>query len=194
MSDKYEDNRKWLQRLLPTMTSLHYDTDTFNKPQFSLKQDLTDKTIFLNSFKMLGKCALVTFASAGFGFFMGLIMSSFEFNRQMHIDTDRSTRSQLKQQFFGYGRFLKRQSLGFMKFGFYISLIEIPLELAFGKITTPAIILSGGLAAVLLQPRDLKFNWRGPNPHLGPIFMRFLSSGMFIGLIGMYMNKGNDTV
>ena len=141
---------------------------------------------------MLGKCALVTVASAGFGFFMGLIMSSFEFNRTMHIDTDRSTRSQLKQQFFGYGRFLKKQSLGFMKFGFYISLLEIPLELAFGKISTPAVVVSGGLAAVLLNPRDLKYNFRGPNPHLGPLFMRFLSSGAFIGMIGMYMNKGND--
>ena len=134
----------------------------------------------------------MTVASAGFGFFMGLIMSSFEFNRQMHIDTDRSTRSQLRQQFFGYGRFLKKQSLGFMKFGFYISVLEIPLELAFGKISTPAVFVSGGLAAVLLDSRNLHFKFGGPNPHLPAVFMRFLSSGMFIGLIGMYMNKGND--
>ena len=121
-------------------------------------------------------------ASAGFGFFMGLIMSSFEFNRQMHIDTNTGTRSQLKQQFYGYGRFLKRQSLGFMKFGFYISILELPLELALGKLSAPAIFLSGGLAAVLVDPRG----------SMGSKLGRFFSSGCFIGLLGLYMNRGND--
>ena len=70
-----------------------------------------------------------------------------------------------------------------MKFGFYISILEIPLELALGKLSTPAIFLSGGLAAVLVEPRG----------GLGSKFGRFMSSGCFIGLLGMYMNRGNDS-
>ena len=192
MSDQYQENRAALAKILGTQseksvknlvyTSIHLDKDTFVKPQFEPRKEFTDTMIFLNGFKMMGKIALITLASAGFGFFMGLIMSSFEFNRQMHIDTDRSTRSQLKQQFYGYGRFLKKQSLGFMKFGFYISLIELPLEIALGKITAPAVFFSGGLAAVFLEPRG----------SLGSKFGRFMSSGAFIGMIGLYMNKGND--
>lgn len=42
---------------------------------------------------MLFKIGLITFASAGFGVVMGLIMSSFEFNATMGVDTSRSTRS-----------------------------------------------------------------------------------------------------
>ena len=181
-NEEYVRARKSLSKMLSTYTSIHIDRDTFFARQFEPQREFTDKMIHLSSLKMVGKCALITIASGGFGFLMGLIMSSFEFNRQMQIDTDRSTRSQLKQQFFGYGRFLKRQSLGFMKFGFYISLIEIPLEIALGKITTPAVFFSGGLAAVLLNPGK---TW-------GPRFGRFMSSGCFIGLLGMYMNKGND--
>ena len=171
-----------MNKLMNSYSSIHIDRDTYFKPQFENQRDFTDKMIFLSSFKMMGKWALITFASAGFGVMMGLIMSSFEFNRQMNIDTDRSTRSQLKQQFFGYGRFLKRQALGFMKFGFYISIIEIPLELALGRITTPAVFFSGGMAAVLLE-------YRGT---FASKLSRFWSSGAFIGLLGLYMNKGND--
>jgi hypothetical protein len=72
---------------------------------------------------------MITGASAGFGIFMGLLMSSFEHNSTMAVDTSRNTKSQLKQHFFGYGRFLKRQALHFAKFGLYISLIELPIEL-----------------------------------------------------------------
>ena len=182
MTEDVDKSRGILNRLMGSYTSIHIDRDTYFRPQFEIQRDFTDKMIFLSSFKMLGKCALITFASAGFGVMMGFIMSSFEFNRQMTIDTDRSTRSQLKQQFFGYGRFLKRQALGFMKFGFYISLIEIPLELAMGKITAPAMLFSGGMAAVLLE-------FRGT---FGSKVGRFFSSGLFIGLLGLYVNKGND--
>jgi hypothetical protein len=79
--------------------------------------------------KMVGKLVMITGASAGFGIFMGLLMSSFEHNSTMVVDTSRSTKSQLKQHFFGYGRHLKRQALHFAKFGLYIGLIEIPIEL-----------------------------------------------------------------
>ena len=54
------------------------------------------------------KIVLMTGASAGFGVVMGMFMSSFEFNSTMGVDTDRSTKSQLKQHFHGYGQFLKR--------------------------------------------------------------------------------------
>jgi hypothetical protein len=51
-----------------------------------------------------------------------------------------------------------------------------------GRISAPAIFFSGGLAAVLSNPRTT----------MSASFMTFLSSGAFIGLIGLYMNKGND--
>ena len=89
----------------------------------------TEKMLQIVTIKMLGKVALITGASAGFGIFMALLMSSFEHNSTMVVDTSRNTKSQLKQHFFGYGRFLKRQSLHFAKFGLYISLIEIPIEI-----------------------------------------------------------------
>ncbi len=85
--------------------------------------------IQIMTLKMVGKVVMITGASAGFGIFMGLLMSSFEHNSTMVVDTSRNTKSQLKQHFFGYGRHLKRQALHFSKFGLYISLIEIPIEL-----------------------------------------------------------------
>ena len=106
MSYSFESKKESLSKMLTQLSSLQTDTYTFREPQYDTQREFTDKMIYLSSFKMIGKCALITVASAGFGFMMGLIMSSFEFNRQMHIDTDRSTRSQLKQQFHGYGRFL----------------------------------------------------------------------------------------
>ena len=51
-----------------------------------------------------------------------------------------------------------------------------------GKVNTPAIFFSGGMAAVLCNPRGTAKS----------MFSTFLGSGAFIGLIGMYMNKGND--
>ena len=88
------------------------------------------------SLKILGKIAMITGASAGFGIFMGLLMSSFEHNSTMVVDTSRSTKSQLKQHFFGYGRFLKRQALHFAKFGLYISLLELPIELVINTLSS----------------------------------------------------------
>ena len=132
---------------------------------------------------MMGlKVVLITGASAGFGILMGFIMSSFEFNQQRVVDTNRSSSSQLKQHFFGYSRFLKRQALHFARFGLYISLLEIPLELIFGRVNAPAIFLSGGGAAVL-QTR-----------YTGPMaaFSSFMGSGLFIGGLGLYMHSGHD--
>merc|ERR1711924_399099 len=67
----------------------------------------------------------------------------------MGVDTDRSTRSQLKQHFHGYSRFLKRQSMSMAKFGLFIGLAEIPLEMVVGKMGVPTMFVSGGLAACL---------------------------------------------
>ena len=88
----------------------------------------------------------------------------------------------MKQHFFGYGRFLKRQALHFSKFGLYISLIELPLELVLGRVNAPAIFFSGGAAAVMCDPRG----------SARAMFSKFLGSGAFIGLLGLYMNKGSD--
>ena len=132
---------------------------------------------------MMGaKVCLITGASAGFGFAMGFIMSGFEFNSTRVVNTDRTSHSQLKQHFFGYSRFLKKQSLHFARFGLCIALIEVPIEIVCGKLNAPAIFFSGGLAAVCQQ------RYKG----LGAAFSAFLGSGIFIGCIGLFMNKGKD--
>jgi len=38
-----------------------------------------------------------------------------------------------------------------MKFGWYIGIIEVPLEIAFGKISAPVVFVSGGGAACLMD-------------------------------------------
>ena len=164
-------------------TSFHESRNLFLEPQFNVQSSFTERMIQLVSLKMFAKIALITGASAGFGVFMGLLMSSFEHNQTMIVDTSRSTRSQLKQHFHGYARFLKRQALHFSKFGLYISLIELPLELVLGKVNSPCIFISGGAAAVLCEPR-----FGTP----AAMMTRFLGSGLFIGGIGLYMHKGND--
>ena len=134
---------------------------------------------------MMGlKVFLITGASAGFGILMGFIMSSFEFNQSRVIDTNRSSSSQLKQHFHGYTRFLKRQSLHFARFGLYISLLEIPMEIIFGRVNSPAIFLSGGGAAAL------QIRYTGPSA----LFTSFMGSGCFIGSLGLYMHSGNDSM
>lgn len=69
-----------------------------------------------------------------------------------------------------------------MKFGWYIGLIEIPLEIAFGKISTPVVFFSGGAAAILAHPGGTPRSW----------IPRFISSGGFIGGLGLFMNRGHD--
>ncbi len=52
-----------------------------------------------------------------------------------------------------------------------------------GRVNAGGIFFSGGLAAVLVEPR------------IGSamqVFSRFMGSGLFIGGLGSYMNKGND--
>ena len=51
-----------------------------------------------------------------------------------------------------------------------------------GRVNTPGIFFSGGMAAVLSEPRG------GFRANIG----RFWGSGLFIGAIGLYMNKGHD--
>ena len=52
-----------------------------------------------------------------------------------------------------------------------------------GKVNAGGIFFSGGLAAVLVEPR-----FGTPMAML----RRFLGSGLFIGGIGTFMNRGND--
>ena len=52
-----------------------------------------------------------------------------------------------------------------------------------GRVNAGGIFFSGGLAAVLVESR-----LGTPRALLG----RFLGSGIFIGGLGTYMNKGND--
>ena len=163
-------------------TGFHKEKDTFFEPQFNLDGSFSEYTMQKNRFMMALKVCLITGASAGFGIAMGFVMSSFEFNQQRIIDTNRSSSSQLKQHFHGYTRFLKRQALHFARFGLYISLLEIPMELIFGRVNSPAIFLSGGGAAMLQT--------RYTTP--AAAFSSFMGSGMFIGGLGLYMHSGHD--
>ena len=65
----------------------------FLEPQFNVDAPFAEKMISLMSLKMFGKVVMITGASAGFGIFMGLLMSSFEHNSTMVVDTNRSTKS-----------------------------------------------------------------------------------------------------
>ena len=69
-----------------------------------------------------------------------------------------------------------------MRFGFYISIIEMPIEIILGKLNAPAMFVSGGLAAVALEPKGTP----------GALLFRFMGSGFFIGAIGLFMNRGQD--
>ena len=129
-------------------TSFHQNREIYLDPQFNKNGAFTEKLLSHNTTMMIAKIGLITGASAGFGFAMGFIMSGFEFNSTRAVNTDKTSRSQLKQHFFGYARFLKKQSLHFARFGLYISLIELPLEIIMGRLNSPAIFVSGGLAAV----------------------------------------------
>ena len=129
------------------------------------------------------KLAMITGASYFFGVMMGMFFGAFEFNSSLGVDVERSTRSQLKQHFHGYWRHLNRQGLHFMRFGLYIGLLEVPLELICGKLTAPALFFSGGMAASL-QNRYMGF---------GQFLSTFLGSGCMIGFLGTYMHSGKDS-
>jgi hypothetical protein len=98
---------------------------------------------------MMARVGLITVGSAVFGFGMGVFMSSFEYNMASGIDTSRGGWSQVRQHYFGYWRFLKRQSLHFSRFGLYIGLVEIPLEIITGRQNFLTSGFAGGMAAWL---------------------------------------------
>lgn len=130
-------------------TTFHRETKAFFEPQWEMRNSFTDAQISHSIPKFCIKIAGIAGISFGFGALMGMFMSSFEFNSSLGVDTDRSTKSQLKQHFHGYGRFLKKQGLHFARFGLYIGLLEVPLELIVGRLNTPVVFVSGGLAAAL---------------------------------------------
>lgn len=118
------DSQEWKElqqavspKNLHFFTGFHSFRNTYLEPQFNLDHPFTEKMIRksffhspleINAMKTVLKVALITGASAGFGMFMGLLMSSFEYNQMQAIDHNRSSRSQLKQHFYGYGRFMKK--------------------------------------------------------------------------------------
>ena len=116
---------------------------------FELKKSFTDNMIQQSTIKMMIKIMMITGVSAAMGIVMAIFMSSFEYNSHMAVDTNRSTRSQLKQHFHGYARFLKRNALHWARFGFYIALIEIPAEFIIGKQAVPVSFVCCGLAGAL---------------------------------------------
>ena len=56
----------------------------------------SDQRRSLDYIKYGMKVGIMTVGSAGFGAVLALFMSSFEFNSTMGVNTDKSTRSQLK--------------------------------------------------------------------------------------------------
>ena len=74
-------------------TSFHEKQNVFMEPSFNVVGPFTEKMIQMEIPKMLMKIGLITVVSGAFGFAMGFVMSSFEFNATMGIDTNRSTRS-----------------------------------------------------------------------------------------------------
>ena len=128
---------------------------------------------------MMGKVAMITIASAGFGFGMGMLMGSFEYNMTMGVDNTRGGWSQVRQHYFGYWRFLKRQALHFSRFGLYIGLLEVPMEIIVGKQNFMTMGASAGMAAWLQNIR-------------APFIATFFGTGAFVGGIGLYMHKGSD--
>jgi hypothetical protein len=88
----------------------------------------------------------------------------------------------LKQHFHGYARFLKRNALHWSRFGFFIAIIEIPMEMIIGKQSVPVSFVCCGLAGAL------QTKYIGPRP----FFMSFLQTGAFISMLQLYMMKGND--
>lgn len=68
------------------------------------------------------------------------------------------------------------------KFGLYIALAEIPLEMTIGKMGVPTLFVSGGLAACF------QMRWMG----MATFMQTFLSSGAMIGTLSMFVQRGHD--
>ena len=77
-------------------TSFHQNREIYLDPQFNKNGAFTEKLLAHNTTMMIAKIGLITGASAGFGFAMGFIMSGFEFNSTRAVNTDKTSRSQLK--------------------------------------------------------------------------------------------------
>lgn len=163
-------------------TSFHEKPNTFINPQFNMTGAFSESRRQQDTMKYIMKVGMMAGGSAAFGVVIGMFMSSFEFNSTMGVDTDRSTRSQLKQHFHGYARFLKRQALSMGRFGLYIALCEVPLEMVVGKMGVPTMFVSGGLAACL------QMRW----PGFGPFMSTFVSSGCMIGALSLFIHRGHD--
>ena len=95
----------------------------------------------------------ITAVSWGAGLLMGLFMGSFDSTTSFGIDVRRSSWSQLRQHYFGHGRYLKRHALHFSRFGLYIGLIESALEIIIGKQNFMSMGFAGGMAAWLQNIR-----------------------------------------
>lgn len=77
---------------------------------------------------------------------------------------------------------MKRNALHWSRFGFFIAVIEIPMEMIIGKQSVPVSFVCCGLAGAL------QTKYMGPRP----FFMSFLQTGAMISMLQLYMMKGND--
>ena len=171
--------RAFSQQSVTRYTNFHSSRMSYLESQF----DMTS-SFFLNTFEnhktMIAiKVAGITVVSAGMGVFMQLFLSSQEYNSASVTDLSRSHSSQTRQAFFGYWRMMKKQALHWSRFGLYIGLIDIPIEIVIGRMNFMTTGFSVGMAAFL---QNIK----------APFAPTFWGSAGFVGLISLYMNKGND--
>ena len=122
---------------------------------------------------MAGKLFIAGVGGMAFGLVIGVFMGSFDSTMSFGIDVRRSNWSQLRQHYFGHGRYLRRQMLHMGKFGFYIAAVESAFEIIVGKPNFLTMGLAGGLAAYL-QNTKVAF-WPA-----------FIPSAFLLAVIGLY--------
>ncbi len=91
------------------------------------------RTLDYGRMTMAVKLAGITGVSWLFGLGMGVFMGSFDSSMTFGVDVRRSSWAQLRQHYFGHGRYLKRHALHFSRFGLYIACIECGMEIIIGK-------------------------------------------------------------
>lgn len=89
-------------------TTFHKEQDVIFEPVFNLDQSFSERRRAQDYIKNVFRICIMTIGSGAFGAAIAMFMSSFEFNSSMGVDTDRSTRSQLKQHFHGYSSYMKK--------------------------------------------------------------------------------------
>ena len=138
-----------------------------------MEQSFFAKSLEKGRVLILGKMAIAGVAGCAFGFVMGIFMGSFDSTMSFGVDVRRSNWSQLRQHYFGHGRYLRRQMIHMGKFGLYIAVLEGAFEIVVGKPNFLTMALAGGFAGYLQNVR-------------AAFWPAFIPSACFLALIGLY--------